>query len=257
MRLLQLSHGELSLTKFVSDVPPYAILSHTWATDDSEVIFSDINNETAKNKTVAFKKLKFCGERALSDGLDYFWVDTCCINQKDSVEQSEAINSMFRWYRKATRCYVYLPDVSATIAENENAPAREVWISAFLESRWFKRGWTLQELLAPASVEFYSLEGTLLGDRQSLEEIIHFITNIPISALQGTPLSEFTVSERMEWATKRNTKREEDIYYALMGIFGVYMAAIYGEGREHARLRLLEEIDKRAKSEFMLNPESL
>src|ERR1700753_3869672 len=103
MRLLQLNCGELSLTKFTDDVPPYAILSHTWAADDREITFYDIRNGTAKNKTTAFEKLEFCGKQALSDGLRYFWIDTCCIDRSDQNELQHAINTMFRWYRDAVR----------------------------------------------------------------------------------------------------------------------------------------------------------
>src|SRR5947207_2310346 len=116
------------------------------------------------------------------------------------------------------------------------------WESAFRGSRWFTRGWTLQELLAPVSVEFFSREATRLGDKQSLEQQIHEITGIPVSALQGRPLSDFTVDERMFWAAKRETKREEDKAYALLGIFDVHMPLIYGEGMKNARRRLLNEI---------------
>jgi hypothetical protein len=252
MRLLTIQEdGKICRTKNITiDIPPYAILSHTWAEDDeNEVKFHDLEAPTSKTK-VSFCKIEFCRNQAVLNNLQYFWVDTCCIDQNNSVELAEAINSMFRWYRNATRCYVYLSDVSAPRTEQHSRPSTEIWISAFLNSRWFKRGWTVQELLAPASVEFYSREGTLLGDKKSLEQEIYTITKIPIRALQGAPLSEFTVSERMAWATTRNTKRDEDIYYALMGIFGVYMAPIYGEGREHARIRLHEEIDKRMSSEL-------
>src|SRR5882757_5246938 len=231
MRLLERnSAGELSLTKdFVGDnIPEYAILSHTWGADTEEVAFQDLINNTGKSKT-GYSKIWFCGEQARRDGLQYFWVDTCCIDKSNSTELAEAINSMFRWYRNAAKCYVYLSDVSTT------------WESAFRASRWFKRGWTLQELLAPTSVEFFSREGKQLGDKRTLEQQVHEITGIAISALQGSLLSEFSVTERMSWAESRQTTREEDGAYSLLGIFDVYMPLIYGEGRENALKRLLEE----------------
>ena len=117
MRLVRRSNsGEFSLTEdFVSKdtIPPYAMLSHTWGADAEEVTFEDLTNGTGKDKP-GYKKILFCGEQARQDNLQHFWVDTCCINKADFTELSEAINSMFRWYRNATRCYVYLSDVSAT-----------------------------------------------------------------------------------------------------------------------------------------------
>jgi hypothetical protein len=127
-----------------------------------------------------------------------------------------------------------------------------MWESAFRESRWFTRGWTLQELIAPVSVEFFSLECKRLGDKKSLERQVHEITGVPIGALQGSPLSHFAVSERMSWAENRKTKREEDGAYSLMGIFDIYMSPIYGEGRKNAFNRLQEKIDKRSKDDQCL-----
>jgi hypothetical protein len=116
MRLLRVerdSAGQLSLTKdFIGDnIPKYAILSHTWGADVEEVIFQDLMNRTGENKS-GYKKIDFCRDQAERDGLRYFWVDTCCIDKANSTELAEAINSMFRWYRNAAKCYVYLSDVS-------------------------------------------------------------------------------------------------------------------------------------------------
>ena len=120
MRLLKLdSPGKLSLTKdLLYDVPPYAILSHTWGADEDEVTFSDLEHGSGKSKTGGYAKLRFCGEQARKDGIEYFWVDTCCINKANHAELSEAITSMFRWYRDAVKCYVYLSDVSARKGDN-------------------------------------------------------------------------------------------------------------------------------------------
>ncbi|KAM3480323.1 hypothetical protein MY5147_001245 [Beauveria neobassiana] len=139
---------------------------------------------------------------------------------------------MFRWYRDAERCYVYMADVSHASASNEQEIAP--WRTPFQNSRWFSRGWTLQELIAPKVVEFYSKEGTFLGDKQSLEYIIRDITGIPTKALRGTPLSEFTVTERESWARNRQTKYEEDMAYSLLAIFSIFLPLIYGEGRDEA-----------------------
>src|ERR1700755_579889 len=196
MRLVRISaRGKLSLTKnFVEDeVPPYAILSHTWGDDVDEVTFKDLENGRGKSKP-GYAKVRFCGERARKDGIDYFWVDTCCIDQTNHHELSEAITSMFRWYHDAVKCYVYLSDVSARKRDN-NGMIQQTWESAFRNSRWFTRGWTLQELLAPKSVLFYSRDRIRLGDKQSLEQQIHKITGIAVEALRGGYLGDFDVEE--------------------------------------------------------------
>jgi hypothetical protein len=103
----------------------------------------------------------------------------------------------------------------------------------------------LQELLAPAIVEFFSMDGKRLGSRISLEQEIHEITKIPIGVLRGQSLTDFDVEERMSWAAKRTTTLKEDKVYCLLGIFGVFLSLIYGEGEAYATLRLREEIQKR------------
>jgi hypothetical protein len=253
MRLLQFSqHGELSLTKdLVLNIPPYAILSHTWGDDDDEVTFEDLEKGLGKRKA-GYTKLQFCGNQARKDKIDYFWVDTCCINKANHVELSEAITSMFRWYRDAVKCYVYLSDVP-TRTHDHDSQTEQAWQSAFRISRWFTRGWTLQELLAPRCVEFFSREEKLLGDKKTLEELIHDITDIPITALQGAPLSGFLADERLLWAAKRDTKKKEDKAYCLLGIFNVFMPLIYGE-EDNAFIRLKEEIDKRSGEKSTASP---
>ena len=246
MRLLKLNaNGEFSLTDdIVGDVPLYAVLSHTWGADTEEVTFKDLEEGIGQRKA-GYAKIRFCGKQADNDGLKYFWVDTCCINKPNHTELSEAITSMFCWYRKAAKCYVYLSDVS--IGEHKNSDQSQLaWESAFRTCRWFTRGWTLQELLAPVSVEFFSREGKRLGDKKSLERQIYEITGIPIAALRGNPLSDFSVNERMLWAAKRKTTRKEDKAYSLVGIFNVYMPLMYGEG-DNAFSRLKEEIEKTSK----------
>jgi hypothetical protein len=248
MRLLEIKNdGELSLTENLIDgIPPYAILSHTWGEDKDEVSFDDLVSGTGKSKP-GYKKIQFCAEQAPRDGLQHFWVDTCCINKSDYTELSEAINSMFRWYRDSKKCYAYLSDISTYGFDASDPLFQSAWESAFQESRWFTRGWTLQELIAPESVQFFSSEGQRLGDKKSLEPLIHDITSIPVKVLQGSTLVQFTFDERMSWAAKRTTKRKEDEAYCLFGIFDIQMPLIYGEGREKAFIRLEEEVDKRSK----------
>ena len=245
MRLLRRSEtGGFSLTEdLVEDrTCPYAILSHRWLADTEEPTFEDLAHGSGKK--LGYEKLRFCGEQARRDGLQYFWVDTCCINKANGAELSQAINSMFRWYRNATRCYVYLSDVSSPPFDTNDEFNPRPWEPCLRESEWFTRGWTLQELLAPRSVVFFSREGKRLGDKCSLERQIHEITGIPKSALQGIPLSRFNVQDRLSWRRTRKTRLEEDKAYSLLGIFDVYIAPIYGEGMESAFKRLREEINK-------------
>jgi hypothetical protein len=242
MRLLRVDeNGELSLTNDLTEnIPPYAILSHTWGEDHEEVNFKDLT--IGPRRVISgYKKLRFCAEQATRDNLQHFWVDTCCIDKSNAVELQEAITSMFVWYQNAVKCYVYLSDVSTTKRKTSDQSFESIWEPAFRVCRWFTRGWTLQELLAPAAVEFFSREGKRLGDKRTLEQQIHDITGVAVPALQGTPLSKFSVEERMSWAKTRQTKREEDKAYSLLGIFGVYMPLIYGEGM-NAFHRLQKEI---------------
>ncbi|KAL8648708.1 MAG: hypothetical protein Q9210_004823, partial [Variospora velana] len=219
------SEGTFSLTEkfFGDDVPQYAILSHTWGLNAEEVSFKDIVEGTGAYKP---------------DGLRYFWVDTCCIDITNNVELAEVINSMYQWYANATKCYVYLRDVARSGDHDANT-----WEEEFRKSRWFTRGWMLQELLAPMSVEFFSVHGKKFGTKATLQRQICEITGLPIQALQGAALSTFSIAERISWQEHRETKLKEDEAYSLLGICGVYMPLIYGEGKSNAFKRLRREID--------------
>ncbi|PSN59261.1 WD40 repeat-like protein [Corynespora cassiicola Philippines] len=245
MRLLQHSGTDAyQFTKlFTNDraIPPYAILSHTWGADGDEVTYDDLITDNGTHKP-GHEKIRFCAEQARQDGLKHFWIDSCCINQEDKAELSKAINSMFTWYRRAERCYVYLSDVSTAKRKLDGDTCE--WEAAFRRSKWFTRGWTLQELIAPRIVEFFSRQCKCLGNKDLLRQQIHEITNIPVAALQGELLSQFSVNDRLSWVQHRETKREEDKAYSLVGIFGVYMSPIYGEGIGRAYGRLQDEIKK-------------
>jgi hypothetical protein len=240
MRLLKFdANNNIRLTSdFLADIPPYAILSHTWGPE--EVTYDDILADAGCNQ-LGYQKILFCGQQAARDGLNYFWVDTCCINKSNNAELSEAIISMFRWYRSAAKCYVYLEDVPSP---------NESWLSNFEKCRWFERGWTLQELIAPRVVEFFTRDGKLLGNRSTLEQHIHKITGIEVTALRNHDLSMFSVEQRFSWAKSRQTTRDEDQAYSLLGIFDVNMPPLYGEGAERALDRLKREI-------FVLDPEGI
>jgi hypothetical protein len=213
MRLLQFDDDRFSLTEFAEDESPrYAILSHVWGLDGDEVTYKDILDGTGSGKA-GYDKLHFCAAQATKDGLRYCWIDTCCIDKTNAAELTESINSMFRWYQNAIKCYVFLADVSTPVSEDDKD-------SQLRNSRWFTRGWTLQELIAPRYVEFFSQKRERLGDRKSLEKQIQQVTGISIHALRGEPLSHFTIDERLSWAANRITKRPEDKVYSLLGIFG-------------------------------------
>jgi hypothetical protein len=234
MRLLRRkSNSDFSLTKdLIDNIPPYAILSHTWGPDTEEVTFRDMMDGTGKSKA-GYNKIRFCGEQAERDGLKYFWVDTCCINKADFTELSEAINSMFRWYQDAAICYAYLIDVTKESSDKQ-----------FASSKWFTRGWTLQELIAPSRVVFFNRNWICLGSKESLARRLSNITAIDIDTLRDAHcLYNTSISRRMSWVSQRRTTRVEDTAYALLGIFKVNMPLLYGEGI-NAFVRLQEEIMK-------------
>jgi hypothetical protein len=257
MRLLQrLQDGVFKLTS-VSDEhpPPYAILSHTWI-EGQEVTHNEVVAGEGKGKT-GYHKLRFCAEQAATDGFQYFWIDTCCIDKAEPIELSTAINCMYRWYQRAVKCYVYLSDVSVPVEVVDAQAFPITWLEMFRRSRWFTRGWTLQELLAPPHVEFFSKEGRLLGSRISLEQEIHQVTTIPVELLRGQIVAEYSIEERMRWAATRTTTLKEDKVYCLLGIFGVFLPLIYGEGEEYATQRLEEEIARRQKGRGARDQHSL
>ncbi|KAF1962506.1 HET-domain-containing protein [Byssothecium circinans] len=232
MRLLRLEDGgAISLVEYMTDSPPYAILYHTWGADNQEVTLKEMIDGTATDK-IGYDKIRRCGEQAARDGLDYFWVDTCCIDKSSSAELSEAINSMFQYYQEAEVCYVYLADVE-----------HEHWNhAAFSNSRWFTRGWTLQELLAPQTVKFFEKNWAFLGHRLDLAKPLMRGTRISLDVLTGRQkLQDESIATRMSWAAHRQTKRPEDMAYCLLGIFQVNLPLIYGEGMR-AFWRLQEEI---------------
>ncbi|KAF4337080.1 heterokaryon incompatibility protein het-E-1 [Fusarium beomiforme] len=222
----------------------YAILSHVWG--DDEVTFQDVVSGDPKEALHLdrYTKLRESCKMARSLKLDYLWIDTCCIDKSSSAELSEAINSMFRWYAESTICIAFLEDVSSSGSEKEQG-------KFFANSRWFTRGWTLQELIAPGKVIFYGREWQRLGSRAELKEVIKGITGINDELLDAShhmaeikkrQLGELSVAEKMYWAAGRETTRPEDIAYCLLGIFDINMPLLYGEGQVKAFKRLQEEI---------------
>jgi len=258
MRLLDTSTLRL-VSRFDEGIPPYAILSHTWGRDEDEISFQDLQAITSSRlrqkdglfahpltKRAGFAKIRESCRLAKSEGYEFLWVDTCCIDKTSSAELSEAINSMFRWYRAASTCYAFLTDVQSYLAATadvaqairECSPLAEQVVGSIRSSRWFTRGWTLQELVAPLDVHFYSRDWILLGTKlgrysrpgsdagtdSRFPDLLSELTGIDYAVLTGTELLEdVSIAQRMKWAATRRTTRVEDIAYCLMGIFNVNM----------------------------------
>lgn len=222
----------------------YAILSHTWekapeSDHTSEVLFDDFQDGShRRNKTneAGWRKIeRACREaKNFGKGLDYVWVDSCCINKKDVAELSESINSMFQWYAQSTVCFAYLSD-----ADSDGLDPT---------SKWFTRGWTLQELVASPKVRFYNCDWQFIGGKFKLSDELAEITGIDTVILEATDeqsiarrLYEIPVCQKMSWASMRQTTKVEDTAYCLLGLFGIHMPLLYGE-REAAFRRLQEAI---------------
>jgi hypothetical protein len=241
------------LKDFISKkIPSHAILSHTWGKD--EVSFRDMrkDREAAKQKAGYFKIKGSCAQ-AQKDSLKWIWIDSCCIDKRSSAELSEAINSMFKWYQKADICYAYLADVPPGGLINPAHDQPDV-SDTFSQSRWFTRGWTLQELLAPEKIAFFARDWSFLAEKvpelisntvaqTAFVKKLASITGIAIEALDGPGwINSYSTAERMAWASRRQTTREEDVAYSIMGLFDVNMPILYGEGGAKAFLRLQKEI---------------
>jgi hypothetical protein len=215
---------------FENATPPYAILSHTW--EQEEVTYQDMKGPEAQ-KLAGYIKIQHCCKLAALEELDFVWIDTCCIDKTSSAELSEAINSMYQWYKNSEICFAYLVDVPPDTPFDVSAPT----------SRWFTRGWTLQELIAPVVLDFYSQDWKRMGRKEDLSDVVSKITGIDHATLGGKSVMEVSVAKRMSWASARITSRPEDIAYCLIGIFGVNLPLLYGEG-DRAFVRLQEEIMK-------------
>jgi len=247
MRLL--NTRTLQLESFFNDLPPYAILSHCWEAE--EVILPDLDDPQKARTKKGFSKIEKSCAQAIKDDFDYIWLDTCCIDKTSSAELSEAINSMFDWYKTATKCYAYIFDVEV--------------LQELPNSKWFTRAWTLQELLAPSWVQpneksgmdFFSRDWKFLGSKGGLSSTISKATGVGKEYLEGLSLAEASISMRMSWAADRKATRAEDIAYSLLGLFDVNMPLLYGEGKLKAFRRLQEEIMKISEDETLFAWESM
>ena len=239
MRLLHTSKFLLRVFSEES-IPKYTILSHTW--DTQELSFQDMSSGNFK-QLPGFDKVKGACQ-TVKDRYDWIWIDTCCIDKTNSAELSQAINSMYGWYEDADMCYVYLQD----FGRHGTTPGNNICdgYDRIKDCKWFSRGWTLQELLAPRRVTFWDCTWTEVGTKHSLHGMLSTITGIPDAVLQGFKEPRHCiVGQIMSWASARATTRSEDIAYCLLGLFDVNLVPIYGEGPFKAFIRLQEEILKK------------
>jgi hypothetical protein len=206
MRLLNTS--TLLFEEFIgTDVPPYAILSHTWG--DEEVSFKEMTTDPSCKSKKGYAKISMSCQLAIADGLQYAWIDTCCIDKRSSAEVSEAINSMYQWYGRAKKCYAYLVDLESSLP----------WRDNLASCRWFTRGWTLQELIAPGDIYFHDKGWNLLFQKSRMIDALTSITGIDRGVLGNSrSLPSISVAQRMSWASRRTTTRVEDEAYCLLGI---------------------------------------
>ncbi|RPD54413.1 HET-domain-containing protein [Lentinus tigrinus ALCF2SS1-7] len=247
MRLLNTTTGRFQVIIDPRSVR-YAILSHVWSRPEDgpgykpEQSYQDVARRIAQAGpdgdalSKLSEKIRKACEIARMHGFEFIWIDTCCIDQTSSAEVSESINSMFEWYSCSNVCYAYLD----TVEPKDHARQK---VSHFRRSRWFKRGWTLQELIAPQNVLFLSKAWTIIGTKYSLAHIIEEETEIDAEVLRYNRMpSQVPVAQRMGWASKRSTTKTEDAAYCLVGIFGVNLTPIYGEGAANAFIRLQKAI---------------
>ncbi|KIN98173.1 hypothetical protein M404DRAFT_63384, partial [Pisolithus tinctorius Marx 270] len=229
----------------------YAILSHCWGAPEDEVQYTEMVSLTnmdalARNKIrrrSGYLKIRKSCELALKDHLDWLWVDTCCIDRRGSAELSEAINSMYVWYADSDRCYAFLHDTEASALPTD----RDDKFTEFSGwPKWFSRGWTLQELVAPVNVHFLNQKWEYIGDKQGCTPSLSVITRISVDVLkEGLGRTSPSVAQIMSWAADRTTAREEDRAYSMLGLLGVHMPILYGEGK-NAFLRLQLEVIRTA-----------
>ncbi|MCJ1399129.1 hypothetical protein MMC11_002331 [Xylographa trunciseda] len=237
---------------FDSQVPKYAILSHRW--DDAEVSFQEFE-QALRKQSAALDKVLQCCRLARFRGLDWAWVDTCCIDKTSSAELSEAINSIYRWYENSEVCYAYLSDVLWKPTADPDVSSSRM---SFGNSVWFKRGWTLQELLAPSDLVFFDHQWEFIGTKSTMSALISAATRINISFLSSSNASQrATVATKMSWASTRETTRVEDMAYCLIGIFDVNMPLLYGEGRKafyRLQLEIINNSDDESIFAWMADP---
>ncbi|KAG0709869.1 WD40-repeat-containing domain protein [Suillus ampliporus] len=246
--LSTIKHPGLQMEHITEAVATYfhcVMLSHRW--EGTELLLHDIQGKVVYKLKVAggrgvVKLQSFC-KIARDDGYHWAWVDTCCIDQNNNVELQKSLNSMFAWYRNSALTVVYLSDVPPS-----SKPG------ALAKSTWNTRGWTVPEFLAPKVIRFYQQDWTpYLNDKspnhKESAKIMHELvdaTGIDARALVAFHPGMRNAREKLQWASMRVTTVQEDIAYSLFGIFGVQLPILYGEHKQNALGRLLQEIVARS-----------
>lgn len=270
MRLLHT--GNFRFKEFIGvDIPPYAIVSHRWSGEEvSHQDFLEDRQSFLQGQCKSYGWLKIAKgcEIASINGFEWLWIDTICINKQSSAELSEAINSMFQWYKRSDKCYVFLPDVYPITNFNEEGSMTQFSVEEFKSSQWFTRAWTyarsplwqwesqltyvyrLQELIAPREVLFFNCDFQLIGNKEDLSDHVSKVTGISESDFgqAQSSLTYVSVATRMRWASNRTATRPEDMAYSLLGIFDINMPLLYGEA-EKAFQRLQIEIIRQSDDE--------
>jgi hypothetical protein len=231
------------ITEAVTTYFRCVMLSHRW--EGKEPLLRDIQDKIVYtlNSLGGIVKLRTFCEIARDAGYLWAWSDTCCIDKSNNVELQESLNSMFIWYRHSALTIVYLSDVPPS-----SKPG------ALAKSEWNRRGWTFQEFLASKIIRFYQKDWTLYMDDHSpnhkdsavIMEELHDATGIDRQALIVFRPGMSNARERLRWASSRITTLQEDVAYSLFGIFGVHLPVIYGEKKQNALGRLLQEIVARS-----------
>lgn len=241
MRLINVT--TLGLEEFSeSNTPRYACLSHRWSSQEVNMQEWQVRDNLLIDR-LGYSKIIGACHVAQTLQIQYLWADTCCIDKTNSTELSEAINSMWKWYKECALCVVYLSDVDDAVCKHQQGESVTLPDGAnqFAKSQWFTRSWTLQELIAPTNLTFYNSSWERLGSKIELLAEVETVTNIAQAALKNFDTEDWSVAQRMSWAASRKSTRSEDIAYSLLGIFDVNMPLLYGEGSK-AFLRLQQEI---------------
>jgi hypothetical protein len=237
-----MKHADLQMER-IQDVVAmyfrYVMLSHRW--EGTESLLHDIQGKVVYDldPVGGITKLQSFCETTRDKGYLWAWIDTCCIDQTNNVEVQQSVNSMFVWYRHSALTIIYLSDVPPSSQPGTLA-----------SSAWNTRGWTVQEFLAPKFVLFYQKDWSLYLDDRSpnhkdslaIMQEMGDATCIDARALVAFRPGMRDAREKLQWVSSRITTWQEDIAYSLFGIFGVNLPVIYGEKKQKALGRLLQEV---------------
>jgi hypothetical protein len=252
MRLINVKTKQLrELSKEEKGPEKYAILSHTSGRSETEVSVEDLTNfesktEEAKAKVQGkegwWKIFKAC-QKAISDGHEWLWADSCCIDRSIPEEWSNSVKSMFDLYKEAAVCYAFLEDVAKFTDDTKPKSSYRFNEDHFKRSEWFTQLWTLQALIVPRKVKFFDKRFSSIGTRRTLRSVISDATGIDEHVLKGTKsLNDVSVATRISWAAIRPTAKEKDMIYCLMGILGVMINVDAGHDADQAFFELQRKV---------------